>query len=108
MQRLRRESPLFQRSRLEILDQHICCFYQPAHQILTPFFPKISRDGFLVPRKNWPPETSTLVTMMAPVPHGITPTRALDFDHLGTKIGHTRSDERPGHKLSHFDHPDAG
>jgi hypothetical protein len=46
--------------------------------------------------------------MMTPVPHGITLARALDLNYFGSKIGHSRTDERPGHQLTHFDHTDTG
>ena len=85
MQHLPAQAPIFHRSGLEILDQHIGMLRQFQHRFLSMLLAQIERNRALVSRLNLPPDRGAF-TQQSPGAQGISTLDRLDLDDVGTEI----------------------
>jgi len=95
-------APAFQRTRAEILDQHVGFGDELARDLLPFAAAQIERQRALVARLDLPPDGGPLLHH-APVAQRIAAVGRLDLDHVGAEIAERLAGEGAGDELAHFD-----
>ncbi len=106
-QRVVAETPLFHRSRLEVLDQDVGAFQQAQQHRLTLRLADVERDRALVAVDADEIAGVTFVERRAPVAHLVT-LRRLDLDHVGAMIGQDHRAVRTAEDAGQVDDLQAG
>ncbi len=105
MEHLRAQAETFERSRPEVLDQHVRTVDEAQQDRPVRLVLEIEGDAALVPALELPPQREAVPGITpAEVAQRVPSSRALDLDYVSAEVGQVPRARRPGHDRRDVEH----